>query len=188
MADRFMDEDVKTRLILSGVTELEEYGIRDFSLRRAALIAGVSCAAPYRYFKSKEEYIAKIFEYLADKWNLLFDEICAAYSEDEKKKLVELSCAGVRFWLANKNLRTALLLSDSSLGGVKISDFDQRLSNTLMNYFFSHGTGLSDAEGRVRAIRAQLWGYVTLLGAGEIAVDESSFAEIKNEIKDKLEL
>ena len=55
MKEELWLEDVKTRLLLAGVKELSEYGARDFSLRRAAEAAGVSCAAPYRYFKGKEE-------------------------------------------------------------------------------------------------------------------------------------
>ncbi len=58
MEEAFQKEDVKTRLLLAGLNELSEYGVRDFSLRRAAEAAGVSCAAPYRYFKGKEEYVA----------------------------------------------------------------------------------------------------------------------------------
>ncbi|MBO5879898.1 MAG: helix-turn-helix transcriptional regulator, partial [Clostridia bacterium] len=54
MEDRFVEENVKHRLILAGIRELEEYGITDFSLRRVAVSAQVSCAAPYRHFKSKE--------------------------------------------------------------------------------------------------------------------------------------
>ena len=59
MEDRFIEENVRLRLILSGISELEEHGIADFSLRRAAMGAQVSCAASYRHFKSKEEYINK---------------------------------------------------------------------------------------------------------------------------------
>jgi AcrR family transcriptional regulator len=58
----FMDQDygmrsVKTRLILAGLNEIEEYGIKNFSLRRVALGAQVSCAAPYRHFKDKDDFI-----------------------------------------------------------------------------------------------------------------------------------
>ena len=39
MENDFIEKNVRTRLIVAGINELEERGIRDFSLRRAALRA-----------------------------------------------------------------------------------------------------------------------------------------------------
>ncbi len=187
MNELYMEEDVKTRLILSGITELEEHGIRDFSLRRAALLAGVSCAAPYRYFKSKEEYVGKIFAYLASKWDLLFSEIEEVFRSDEGAMLTELSVANIRFWLANRNLRSLLLLSDEEAGGAKISDFDKRLTEAFFSYFSSHGCGSTDAKARSLAVRAELLGYVTLIGAGALQNTEDVLLGIKAQIAKRLE-
>ena len=52
----FIEESVRERLIIAGIEELRERGVQNFSLRRAALSAQVSCAAPYRHFKDKNEY------------------------------------------------------------------------------------------------------------------------------------
>ncbi len=186
VAERFMEEDVKTRLILSGITELEEHGIKDFSLRRSAELAGVSCAAPYRYFKSKEEYIAKIFAYLASKWELLFNEISQALSGGGKRLVCELCIANIRFWLANRNLRSALLIS----GGteyIKISDFDKSLTEAVDTYFIECGANGEEASERTNAVRAALYGYITLIGAGELPNTDESFELIKRELYKRFE-
>ena len=60
MEQEFIENSVRTRLILSGMSEIEKHGVNDFSLRRVALAAQVSCAAPYRHFKDKEE-LTRIF-------------------------------------------------------------------------------------------------------------------------------
>ena len=52
----FIEGSVRTRLIVAGINELEERGVKDFSLRRVALAAEVSCAAPYRHFKDKDDF------------------------------------------------------------------------------------------------------------------------------------
>ena len=65
MEEAYVEKSVRTRLILAGITELEEHGLGDFSLRRAALAAQVSCAAPYRHFKDKDEYIREIITHVA---------------------------------------------------------------------------------------------------------------------------
>ena len=68
----YPDDGVRTRLILSALDELCEHGVVDFSLRRVALKAQVSCAAPYRHFKSKEELITETAKYITMKWTRRF--------------------------------------------------------------------------------------------------------------------
>ena len=108
MEDRFIEENVKTRLIISGIHELEENGIAGFSLRRAASLAQVSCAAPYRHFKSKEEYINQIILYVISKWELLSKEIFSVYKNDYRSLVIEISIANLRFRIANRNFPLAL--------------------------------------------------------------------------------
>ena len=106
MEDRFIVEDVRKRLVLAGLNELCEHGITDFSLRRVSVAAQVSCAAPYRHFKDKDELIGAIIEYIGSKWLLLSKEIRAAFLLDRKRLALELSVAAIRFWVANGNFRT----------------------------------------------------------------------------------
>lgn len=108
MEDRFVEEDVRHRLILSGIAELEEHGISGFSLRRAAMGAQVSCAAPYRHFKDKEEYINEIISYVGSKWELLSREIEAIFEADLRALVIEICIASLRFRIANRNLPLAL--------------------------------------------------------------------------------
>ncbi len=181
MKEAFLLEDVKTRLLLSGVKELSEYGARDFSLRRAAEAAGVSCAAPYRYFKGKEEYVVEIISYLASRWELMADEITKAGGESAKELISELCAANVRFWLSNKNLRTALIMSGEEKSTVKPSVFDKRIVAEIRSYLNSLGVSAADCEMRITAIRALLIGYLTLIGSGELPNNEETFRDIKTQ-------
>ena len=61
-----MDEElgsasVREQLIVAGISELEVHGVTDFSLRRVASSCNISCAAPYKHFKSKEAFVDAIF-------------------------------------------------------------------------------------------------------------------------------
>lgn len=180
MKEAFLGEDVKTRLLLSGVRELSEYGARDFSLRRAAESAGVSCAAPYRYFKGKEEYVAEIISYLASKWELMANEISKAYKGSPRELLAELAAANIRFWLSNKNLRTALIMSGEENSIVKPSVFDSRIAKEIALYLATLGISDEEVEKRVTAVRAMLIGYVTLIGSGELPNNPETFLDIKH--------
>jgi AcrR family transcriptional regulator len=91
MEAEFIEGSVRTRLIVAGINELWERGIKDFSLRRTALAAEVSCAAPYRHFKDKEEFISEIIKYIASKWELLCHEIESVFDNDVRRRIIELS-------------------------------------------------------------------------------------------------
>lgn len=179
MKSVLIDEDVKTRLILSGVSELEEHGVRDFSLRRAAEAAGVSCAAPYRYFKDKEDYLSRIFSHLASKWHLFFREVEHAWLSEPERCVTELCIASIRFWLANRNLRAALLVS-GEVHGFRLADFDAPLSAELRAFFASRS--VSEPEARVAAVRAVIYGYVSLIGSDELENSDAAFASARSAI------
>lgn len=111
MEEQFALDGVRTRLILAGINELEEHGLTDFSLRRAALAAQVSCAAPYRHFKDKDEYIKEIIKYVNSKWELLSHEIEKIFSADPRRLAIEMCMASLRFRIANSNFRSVFTLA-----------------------------------------------------------------------------
>jgi AcrR family transcriptional regulator len=140
------------------MTELSEHGLADFSLRRAALGAQVSCAAPYRHFKDKEEYIAEIVKYVASRWQLLADEIKKAFSHTPARLITELCMANLRFYLANPNYRSVLTLAHKSA-------LDTSLTEAVQDY--AKTNRLSDDERRLAeyTVRVIVSGTVMLVGS-----------------------
>ena len=57
---------LRQRLISAGLQELDQHGFETFSIRRIAKTCGVSCAAPYKHFENKQDFIAQIFAYIND--------------------------------------------------------------------------------------------------------------------------
>ena len=84
------DSGLRHRLILAGLKELEDHGVKDFSLRRVAINAEVSCAAPYRHFKDKEQLIAGIIDYVKDGWQLLAKQIEQVFNQNNRQLIIEL--------------------------------------------------------------------------------------------------
>ena len=144
MEDRFIEEDVKHRLILSGLQELEERGVEDFSLRRAAIGAQVSCAAPYRHFKSKEEYIGEVVRYIESRWDLMAREIESVFASDKSRLVAELCVASLRFRITNRNFRTPLTLND----GNTTDHIDSSIARAVSGY--CREKGLSPEEEELR--------------------------------------
>lgn len=110
MEEGYTASAVRERLIIAGIRELETHGLNDFSLRRVAVASEVSCAAPYRHFRDKEELILEIIRYINRQWTLLQEQILHAFPTDEVRRLCEIGIAHIRFWIANPNFRSVLLL------------------------------------------------------------------------------
>ena len=64
MEEELGSASVREQLITAGIEELNAHGVAGFSLRRVAAACNISCAAPYKHFKNKEELIGAIFSYI----------------------------------------------------------------------------------------------------------------------------
>ena len=174
MEDRFVEENVRHRLIISGISELEEHGIADFSLRRAAVGAQVSCAAPYRHFKDKEEYINSIIDYVGSKWELLSKEILRVFSDDPIALVIETCIANLRFRIANRNL--PLALAHTRGAGKAIDD---SISQVVLKYCTEHNLSEEETELKVFVTLAIIDGAVSM-------VDDENTEQILSLMRKKL--
>ncbi|MBQ7362874.1 MAG: TetR/AcrR family transcriptional regulator [Clostridia bacterium] len=168
MEEDYRADDLRTRLILGGLSELAEHGIRDFSLRRVALSQDVSCAAPYRHFKDKDELILAIIGYVREGWELLSGEVVEVYGEGSAECITELCLLAVRFWLGNGNFRSVLLLlqSDGNMERRReISRFDKPICDNIT--LFARARGLNDEDLRVltSTVLTLVYGSLSLASA-----------------------
>ncbi len=160
MEEQFVEENVKARLILSGIKELEDHGLTDFSLRRAAVSAQVSCAAPYRHFKDKDEYISEIIKYVNSRWELLSSEIERVHAQDPCRLAYEMSISAIRFRIANKNFRSVFNLAATAGHGELL---DRSLISAIRSYCEYKGITDEQAELKVYTVRAFIAGSLMLL-------------------------
>lgn len=183
--ENYLDESVRERLLLSALRELEEHGFRDFSLRRVASSAQVSCAAPYRHFKSKDELILAVIRHVRDGWYLLCEQIGSVYKSDSAAQLVELCTSGVRFWLANASFRSVLF------GGISGSDrerrkelrlFDKPIQDCIESLSLSFGLDAAKTERLSYSALAVFWGTVMLAASSDGAAIELCIKNMRSEL------
>ena len=160
MEDSYIENSVKTRLILAGIKEIEDHGIKDFSLRRVALTAQVSCAAPYRHFRDKDEMISEIIKYVASKWQLFSKEIENALSNDKRRLVIEMAVANLRFWIANQNYRSVLITA-SAISADALVEFEAPMLSAVDAYLESIGKS-ELSEKKKYALRALVYGSLIL--------------------------
>ena len=168
-------ESVRERLIIAGKRELEEKGAKDFSLRRVALAAGVSCAAPYRHFADQDELIRAIVAYVREGWEMLLAHITDAYANRPADALVESLRAGVRFWTANGDFRSILLYGE---GGNDIDCFNKPLRAAAVAYADSVGV---DRESAIFRALSTFYGSLLLVFSSSVTLEEA-LARLTKEI------
>lgn len=171
MEDNFSLDNVRSRLILAGLAELEKHGAGDFSLRRVAKEAGVSCAAPYRHFKDKDELISSIIEYVLEGWTLLATQIGEIFSTDSRMLVTELAVAGLRFWIANGNFRTVIMASFAIGTGERgtLSGFDMHIKKAAKVYANEHK--IANEEAVSFKVLSMLYGAIILVDGGYESAD-----------------
>jgi AcrR family transcriptional regulator len=171
MEERYFEDGVRTRLILAGLDELCRHGVRDFSLRRVALAAQVSCAAPYRHFKDKDELILEIIRYIFSKWELLCREIESAFSCDPARLVVELAAANVGFWVANGNFRSVLMLEAGADAADGAREELRRFDAPIISAISEYARGVALPAERVRELEfhvtSLVYGTVMLVASGK---------------------
>lgn len=171
-------ESVRDQLIIAGISELGQHGITDFSLRRVASACNLSCAAPYKHFKDKEELISAIFSYITEQLRLLLEQVAEVFREDPRRQLSESCIAYLRFSLANPHFRAVLPLSKAELP----------LSDTIATLLPLCCPAASDRElfARSVALRSFTYGAAFLLENGELANSDSSMELIRSQLSDLL--
>jgi len=127
MEDRFIEDSVKKRLVEAGLSELMEHGVADFSLRRVAIAAQVSCAAPYRHFKDKDELIRAVAVSIRDDWYLIAHQVSEVYKYGRREHVLELILTYARFWIGGGNFVS--LLNAGMLEG-----FDEPILDAVIAY------------------------------------------------------
>lgn len=174
MEDNFTPDNVRSRLLFSGLKELETHGVSDFSLRRVAQDAGVSCAAPYRHFRDKDELIASVISFVLEGWTLLSNQIAEIFAHDPVALVTELSVAGLRFWVANGNFRTVVVASATLGGGQRgpLEEFDRPIIAAVTRY--TEEKNISDSEPLTFKLLSMLYGAVVLVDGGYESADKAA--------------
>ncbi len=176
------DESIRERLLVAGIKELENHGFNDFSLRRVANLCNVSCAAPYKHFKNKEELLFSLMDYLSSRWFFFRDQVMEIHANaPTKTQLIEVCTAYVRFLLATPSYMTILTmhpdrneLTEGMRGQISspISD--------LIDELFEDKPQYDDIRNRtVYSVRAYIYGTVCMIRNKEVADVESTVATFR---------
>ena len=188
MEDTYIVEDLRRRLILAGFSELVDRGVGDFSLRRVAIAAEVSCAAPYRHFKDKDELILAVVRYAYNSWSLLAIEIQNNCSQSAAESVAAICELYVRFWLGNGNFRSVLLMMNDGAHAElaeSLRDFDAPIRRITRYFASNYKLTAEDEDVLVETILSHTWGAIMRISSG-LVDREKSIRNLKNKIFSEL--
>ena len=92
--------NLRSALVEAGLELISTEGEETLSLRKAALKCGVSNAAPYAHFNSKDEFIAAIQQHIMDLFTSTLEQTVEMYA-DTPNILLMLGTAYVKFFYKN---------------------------------------------------------------------------------------
>ncbi len=191
MAEGVLHKSVREQLIIAGIQEINKYGLQGFSIRRIANECGVSCAAPYKHFKDRHNFIAAIIEYINLQWAARQQKIMKEYYGDTRKQLVEISLDYVRFLLENPHFRSIIMLKDEEFDSVYKNMRGQlsRLAKELISKYCSEAQlSAEDERRKTYIIRSLIYGAALMFDNGELEYNEENMRFVESSIDREFDL
>ena len=186
MAGTKSKQSLKDRLIEAGIEELNRYGVADFSMRRVASKCGVSCAAPYKHFENRKDFISSIIMSVNSQWQKVQDEILERTVEDTKSQIIELSVNYVKFLADNPQLRTILMLKEGEFDNTyhrkegEMASVSQRL---IEKYCDENDVSDELRERKTFIIRSIIYGAAMMFGNGEVTCNDATLEILRETLE-----
>ena len=191
MAGQTRRRSKREELIKAGIEEINKNGIAGFSMRRVADACGVSCAAPYKHFKDKRDFIAAIIDYVNGQWREQQLETMARYEGDARRQIVEISVEYVKFLMEHPHFRSILTLKDDDFDNVyhrlrgELSSMTQRL---VKDYCDSVAMPEDVRYRKIYAVRSFIYGAVIMFDNGELEYDDMALEALRFNIDREFDL
>ena len=182
---------LREALILAGIHEINANGVSAFSIRRVADACGVSCAAPYRHFENKREFIAAIIDYVNDQWAEQQEEIVNDAGDTLRDKIVAICVGYVRFLMDTPTYRSILMLKDEEFDNLyhkargQMSSRSQRME---AEFFAESGWPEEKIKRKLHIVRAILFGTVFLIETGEVEFSQQTLDNIRAAVDREFDL
>jgi len=176
---------IKERLIIAGIQEIKNNGVRDFSLRRVSEECGVSCAAPYKHFKNKDDFILAIYNYINDMWYQIQIDVISKNPNDIKIQLIEISLAYIRFLVLNPNFYSLIMLNEDNMSNdLKLSKAQLSIKSRDIIDLYCKSVNMShkDKVKKTFVVRSLIYGAALMFNNGEMIYSERSIEMVRETI------
>lgn len=190
--DNYHHGDLKKEMIAKGLQLLNNEGYDGFSLRKVAVMCGVSHAAPYKHFKSKEELLGAIVYEVTQSFTQALQAAVVKYSDDPEKQIFELGKYYVKFMVENPDYMKFMFAGPHGyVGSLPPEDLCAVNSytvfyNSAVNYLEWLGAKPQNRAVDILSMWCMVHGYAMLLVNKSIECPENYLDVIDKILRDKL--
>ena len=178
-------------MILAGIAEIRKNGVQNFSMRKTAEACGFSCAAPYKHFKDKQDFILCIIRYINSQWYKIQAELVAQLPDESRLLLREISVAYIRFLVDNPDFRSIIMLTDKNMSPEQVrekAEMSQRTQQLVGRY--CREVGMPDDVRILKTfiVRSLIYGAALMFDNGELDYTEHNLEQVKMAIDREFDL
>lgn len=181
--------NVKEQLILAGIEELEERGIQELSLRRVATRCGVSCAAPYKHFKDKQDFILGMIRYINGKWQDIQNAIMSRHDGDMRRKLLDVCMGYVRFLVDNPHFHAVIVMLPGNSDPEQVSarhELSADLKRLVHDYCVSLKIPEKLERCKLYTVRSLIYGAAMFIDSGQLPDNDDTMSMVRESISSEL--
>ncbi len=189
---RTANEANKEKFLKAAVSELEEHGVSDFSIRRVAKRCGVSCAAPYKHFESKNAMLVEVMRYIGKKWGRVLNDTVEAHKDEPMRdRLVSVCMAYIAFLCTYPEYQTILYMNDRVFEPEFLAEKSKITTLTegmITEYCASVNIDEETMRRKFFVVRSLLFGAAIMINSGTLPFDSSTMDMIRWNIVREFEI
>ncbi|MCQ2437271.1 MAG: TetR/AcrR family transcriptional regulator [Clostridia bacterium] len=178
--------DIREKLIEVGTRELAEHGPEHFSLRRVAAASGVSCAAPYKHFKDKDDFFLAIADTLDNRWLRYQTDCLNGVPTDRSALCLRVICKSYLRFLRDNPEYCALMLRwgehNQKWHMSHLFDNSSNAKRHISIYAEQHDMPADTVYARIYALRALIYGTAVLHLSGDMTMTDTVLAHLDQAI------
>jgi len=192
--DTYHHGDLKESLIKMGLKLFNEEGAENFTIRKVAALCNVSHTAPYRHFKSKEELLNSISEYVFSNFESSLAEVVKKYKDNPSERIIELGKKYVWFMVENPDyLKFAFLtksepeiiVEENKLKSGEYGTFNI-FENCALDFFKSINVKEEDFVQDIIAMWSMVHGLATMLAYKTFSYEGDYLKLVENILRKNL--
>jgi len=182
---------LREQLILAAIDIIQKDGMGGFTIRRVAAECGVSCAAPYKHFRDKEDMLLAALDYVNEKWYEQQSVVIEENAGDVSRQLVAVSMAYIRFLAENPHFRALMWLRGDNMTPEQMKERAEMSSYSkelVSKWCIKSGYSLEQSVRKTYAVRSFIYGATVMFDTGELQYSKEHLAMVEKCIRREFEL
>lgn len=175
--------ETKEKFIDAALKELYLYGTAGFSIRNVAKECGLSCAAPYRHFKNKNELIEEVINAVSERWRKRVVSITENHHGTTREKIIDIAIEYIRFLCENPGYFTVAVMNEKFLSPEQVrkkSLVSQEVRDIIDGYGKEVGMSEEAKKRKTFIVRALILGTAEMMTADSLRYTEENLNMVRS--------